>query len=90
MALIVNVQQGQEDFLMKLLKNLAFVQSVERIADDNTEDADWWHELTEEQQKQITASVEAIKNGTAKTVSSKHVRDRVKQFLEQKKGHLSE
>ncbi len=87
MALIVNVQQGQEDFLIKLLKNLAFVQSVERITDDNnTEDADWWHELTEEQQKQITASVEAIKNGSAKTVSSKHVRDRVKQFLEQKKG----
>ena len=37
MPLIVNVQQGQEDFLMKLLENLAFVQSVERISNNDNE-----------------------------------------------------
>jgi hypothetical protein len=33
MTLIVNVQQGQEDFLLKLLKSLNIVTSVEQLDD---------------------------------------------------------
>lgn len=37
MAIVINVQEDQEEFLIKLLQNLAFVNSVEKITDQEAD-----------------------------------------------------
>ncbi len=64
---------------------LALLKEFNVQIEPNVE-TDWFNELSPEQQTSLKAAVKEIEDGTAKFVSDEHVRDRVKQFFEQKRG----
>lgn len=88
----------QGDSLMR--ENLIFLLQnmdstlIQRISDfthgllnaPKVEEPDWWDDLTEEQQKDLKASLDAIDNGTAEFVSNEEVKDSIKKLLDSKKG----
>jgi len=78
--------------LIFLLQNMDMA-SVQRISDfahgmlnaPNAQESDWWNDLTPKQQKELQVNLDAVNNGTAKTISSEQVRDNINQLLANKK-----